>query len=475
MTKSEPRNVRSAVAQMPRTFVLRHSDFLRHSSFVLRPSTVLALLAVANGPLCCGCRPDGSAQKPLAVVISGDTAGWIVPCGCAAKQLGGLPRRASYVRQLRDQEEVIVADVGGAPHGTSPYDRVKFEAILDGELATEVAAHNLGAAEVALGPDYLEELARSLSAPLISANVRLADGRPLVEPLRIVETAGRRIALVGVLSPRYATDQLLIEPPREAVLEALRDAAGQFDSAIVLAYLPEGELRELAASLPEVDAVVGGPTGQPVAPELIGPTLLTSATNKGKFLARLDAPTASGERWKGSIVELGDQLADDPGQMANLKRYYARLAELDFAAGRTGLVPPLPADTPPDYRVAGSAACRKCHEQECGQWERSKHAQAWASLQKTGAQIDPYCQHCHTTGYGLPGGFVSARRSAETANVGCESCHGPAQGHVPDAKTRTTYYAQAKNHCLGCHDRENSPDFAYDTYWAQIRHGEKSR
>ena len=74
-------------------------------------------------------------------------------------------------------------------------------------------------------------------------------------------------------------------------------------------------------------------------------------------------------------------------------------------------------------------------------------------------------------GYGLPGGFVSARRSPALVHVGCESCHGPSQAHARDEKVRTAYYARAKDTCAGCHDRENSPKFAYDDYWERIKHG----
>jgi len=38
--------------------------------------------------------PSARAHKalaPLAVIVSGDTAGWIMPCGCTANQSGGLP------------------------------------------------------------------------------------------------------------------------------------------------------------------------------------------------------------------------------------------------------------------------------------------------------------------------------------------------------------------------------------------------
>ena len=274
-------------------------------------------------------------------MVSGDTAGWIVPCGCASNQYGGLPRRGTYVEQLRGEMEVIVADAGGAAAGTSPYDRLKLEAILRGEMAMGIAAHNIGAAEAALGPDALSDLGTRLGVPLVSANLRRPDGELAAEPVRVIQAAGRRVAVVGVLDPQYAKPPLAADPPREAVLEALRGVAGRYDAAVVLAYLPEDRLRALAASLPEADIVVGGPTGQPIPPEGVGPTLLASATHQGKFLARFDAPRRGGSaRWAGSIVPMDEQLADDPEQLANLRRYYDELAARDFTARESGLAGP---------------------------------------------------------------------------------------------------------------------------------------
>jgi hypothetical protein len=428
------------------------------------------LLAILMCMVLFGCRARD--ERPLAIVASGDTAGWIVPCGCASNQYGGLPRRGTYIEQLRAEMDAIVADVGGAAGGTSPYDRLKLEAILRGELAMGVAAHNIGAAEAAFGPDALADLAHRLGAPLVSANVRRANGELVAEPVRIVQAAGRRIALTGVLDPQYAKGPLRADPPREAVLEALRTVAGRYDAAIVLAYLPADRLRTLAASLPEVDVVVGGPTGQPIAPETVGPTLLASTTSHGKFLARFDAPLRGGSaRWTGAIVPMDEQLTDDPRQMANLRAYYDELGARDFTARESGLAGPLRGELPETYRVAGSARCRECHEEDDMIWAESKHAHAWDALTRKGPQVDPFCQRCHTTGYGLPGGFVSARRSAALVHVGCESCHGPSQGHCRNDKVRTAYYARAKDSCAGCHDRENSPQFAYDDYWKRIEHG----
>jgi hypothetical protein len=433
----------------------------------------VALIGLSGCVLAAGCRPS-VPSRPLKVVVSGDTAGWIVPCGCTSNQSGGLPRRASFVDGLGGAADVIVADVGGALQGTSPYDRAKFEAILRGEMLMGIAAHNIGASEAKLGPAELRRLAGNVSLPLLSSNVRDRAGQFVGQPVLIRSAGGRRVALVGVLAERYATKELQVSPPRQAVLEALLRADGQYQSAIVLAYLPEDELRLLAEALPEVDAVVGGPTGQPIAPKQLGPTLLASATSKGKFVVELDAPPVhSTDHWTGRIVELGERFADDRRQMANVQEFRRDLAAGDFAPKQTGFAEPPPAGLPKGYAVAGTGSCRKCHTADGEAWQKSKHAGAWKALVASGAQVDPECQRCHTTGYGLPGGFASARRSTALVEVGCESCHGPSQGHAADPAVRTLHFREAKNQCRGCHDRENSPKFVYDEYWRKIQHGQK--
>jgi hypothetical protein len=201
---------------------------------------------------------------------------------------------------------------------------------------------------------------------------------------------------------------------------------------------------------------------------------LTSATNKGKFIARLNAPRGSSERWRGELIEITGQLADHAAQKENLDRFYRLLAERDFAPGDTSFVEPLPADASGSFHIAGNERCRECHEDDCRLWKDSKHAAAWESLATKGSHVDAYCQQCHTTGYGLPGGFESVRRSPSLVAVGCESCHGPSLAHAQHEETPTAFAGQAESQCVRCHDRENSPNFVYDEYWTKIEHGETS-
>jgi hypothetical protein len=411
-------------------------------------------------------KPDPAPIKPITVVISCDTEGWITPCGCTSNQSGGLLRRGSYVAGLREKATVIYADAGGAVRGKSEYDRLKFDAILAGEKLMGVAAHNIGKAEAALGAATLRGLIHG-GSPLVSANVRDDSGQLIAEPLRVIETAGRRVAIVGVLSPRFATPGIRIDDPRQAVLAAANVATGRYDALLVLAYLPEDELEHLAAALPEADAVVGGPTGQPIPPRRIGPTLLTSATTKGKFLAVLNGSERG--QWSGSIVEMTGAVVDQDTQQENLRRYLDNLAGRDLTPAQTELAPLLPPGIPADYRVAGSAGCATCHAVEYGIWEHTHHAHAWQTLAAKHFEVDPECMRCHTTGYGLPGGFESRASSAARMSVGCESCHGPSASHVVDPKRRTSF--KARDQCTQCHDHENSPKFEFESYWSRIKHG----
>src|SRR5207244_324587 len=122
----------------------------------------------------------------------------------------------------------------------------------------------------------------------------------------------------------------------------------------------------------------------------------------------------------------------------NLGKYLEELGRRDFSTADSGLAGPLPFGLPADYRLAGNAACTACHKADCAQWVDSKHGQAWRTLSERGFQVDSYCQQCHTKN-----------------------------------PTIKTVFA-ARDQCVRCHDRENSPGFQYRSYWERIRHGAKS-
>ena len=423
-----------------------------------------------------GCSP--TPPPSLQIVVSGDTAGWITPCGCTANQSGGLERRASLLKTLGPSDRIVYLDVGGSAAGKSPYQQVKLKSILLGDQLMGLELHNIGAPETQLAPETLFQIAKETKTQLLSANLQAANANGAVpESLtayRVIQRDGVRVLVTSVVDPTLIKNTMWkARDASSSVLQVLQKEKA--DIKIVLAYMDEPGLRSLAESLPEVDFIVGGPTGQTLSPSLVGPVEIMSATNKGKFLARIELQK-QGKTWKTvkrGALEVTSTLPLEPALSKNLEDYLSTLGKLDFSAGETGLVTSQPATiaNQAEYRIAGSDSCVQCHKDDNQSWHVSKHSHAWQTLIDKKSHVDPSCQVCHTTGYGLSGGFVQVAKSSQMVNVGCESCHGPSQAHVLNPKTKTTYLSREQ--CVRCHDHENSPEFEYNKYWAKITHGVK--
>src|SRR4051812_41458166 len=182
---------------------------------------VLAVVACATGGIVWWYTRETKPVEGPTLLISGDTAGWITPCGCTSNQSGGLLRRGSYLNELRKKGDVIYLDAGGAAGGNSAYQKVKFEAILAGEIEMGGSAHNLGKVELAMGAEYLRELAGRMHVPFISDNARDAGGKRVIEKRQIVSVGSNfRIGIIGVVSPKYASAGIAIDNPRQAILDA---------------------------------------------------------------------------------------------------------------------------------------------------------------------------------------------------------------------------------------------------------------
>jgi nitrate/TMAO reductase-like tetraheme cytochrome c subunit len=121
----------------------------------------------------------------------------------------------------------------------------------------------------------------------------------------------------------------------------------------------------------------------------------------------------------------------------------------------------------------GSNTCQSCHASEHATWSESAHAHAWESLSAAGETGNSECLRCHTTAYGLTGGFPKAGANAhpDLERVGCESCHGPGSEHVKADATKIGSIVSLGDKCDscvilqicgGCHDDANDPAFEFE-------------
>ena len=411
----------------------------------------------------------GKSNRDAMILISGDTRGWITPCGCASNQSGGLPRRAGLIHARSTEHDLLVLDAGGSAIGTGEYQLIKFTSLLTGLKALGLDAHNIGGAETEFTPSQLRELAKQTGVTWLTSNLVAADGQPVGSRCLIVQRGGLEIAVTGVVDEKLVQNhQWKTQDPVRSALNAFAEHP-QADVKVLLAYFDEAGLRTLAESLPEVDYLVGGPTGQAMSATRVGPVTILAATNKGKFMAeiKLVREKLGFRELQSGIVEVKSELTEAKPQLENLQDYYNKLRQRDFTAKEAGLVQHLDSQDA-GYAISGSASCQACHQSDDAIWHSSKHSHAWEVLVKKSAQFDPNCQQCHTTGYGHTGGFENVAQSPMLVHVGCENCHGPSLAHVKDPRKRTPF--PAKEQCVRCHDHENSPTFDFTTYWAKVFH-----
>jgi len=116
---------------------------------------------------------------------------------------------------------------------------------------------------------------------------------------------------------------------------------------------------------------------------------------------------------------------------------------------------------------SGGEVCGVCHERETLTWELTRHAVAFDTLVRHGADSDPECVGCHVVGYGEPGGWSLAGPRPELEDVGCESCHGRGGPHLSPGFVRDGNYEPV---CLRCHDEKHSLGFDYARFLPHVSH-----
>lgn len=237
----------------------------------------LILLIAAFGLVAC------APQRTLTIVHVNDTHSHFEPVRQSDGSLaGGILERAAFIDSVRRADgpgNVLFLHAGDFCQGSSYYTE------LGGAMEIDLI-NALGYDAVALGnhefDNGLEDLARRLSrcqAPVVCANYDFSTfelGRH-VHPYTIVEKAGRRIGIIGLLTDlssvvdRDIVDRMPYLDPVEAVnryAALLRDEEG-CDLVICLTHIgyrtsdnyeEDGELmdQDLVAATRGVDLVVGG-------------------------------------------------------------------------------------------------------------------------------------------------------------------------------------------------------------------------
>lgn len=284
----------------------------------------LLLLLVLTGVLslgaaCHGSRPQTPSLRPearptpatanpnaptLRLYYLVDLDGYLEPCGCQARPLGGIDRLAQWMDAHRgDAPESLFVSVGDLLFRDPTMDaRMAFQETAKAESMVRIldqlhlAAFTPGPSDFVRGSAEWQRLERASHAQALVANSADAMGG-LRHSTLLREVHGVRVGIVGLAdfresnegpaTPESPATTDAVEAARSSVAELRRQGARV---VVVLASLPRRAARSIASGVPGVDFVIAAreESNTPPPPERIGGAYLLTATNQGKGLGVVD-------------------------------------------------------------------------------------------------------------------------------------------------------------------------------------------
>jgi hypothetical protein len=339
-------------------------------SLLLGATLLWALL----GAFSCGSEP-AAPEKPrpdLRLFVLTDPKGYLEPCGCQQRPLGGVDKLAATLAERRkDGTPGLLVAAGDLTFGVEIHpedakaaaqqERWRAETLVDVWSKLGMSGAVPGPLDFVGGSETRESLAARSKFPWLVENASGAEGKPLPGLSRgvVVQAGARKVGLFGLLAPRPglrlpegATLDADLVATAERTSKALREQGATLVVALVSAE--RRKVRELAGHGPDVIVMGGVDVEDAVAPSVLEGTLLVHAGRQGQRLVTVDLELDAAGTWhdasrwtleaaQASVARDSQELAakiaaweKDPSvQAADLATQRARLAELKAEAAQS--------------------------------------------------------------------------------------------------------------------------------------------
>ena len=391
------------------------------------------------------------------MIVTGDTNGYLSPCGCTKPMTGGIKRRVEAAKELGAKGHTTLLDNGNLVAGEGRQDQIKAQTAAEILGAAGWDAINVGPADARLGLGFV-----------LSMN-GLANGKFVASGLQTSQESNIQkfipsppFFVIGIAAHPEMVAQPLGQIP-VAIDDAIKDGMSQASAAqltpVLLLQGTHDEAKQIASQFPDLKLIVYSSQGSPpTSMEKINGCAIVSPGSDDKYVLRL---TFSGGQFSGyQSIALGPQYKDDPTSARLYRTYLSRISS-------EHLIDALPRIQ--TARYSGSKACGVCHRQALHVWQTSLHPHALQTLAARGENLDPECLPCHVVGLTSVHGFTSTKKTPDLAGVGCESCHGPGAAHSKSPKT-VRFPKVTQSTCFQCHTSNTSPNFQFAAFWKKIKH-----
>jgi hypothetical protein len=425
--------------------------------------TVLICLLTATNAFVVPAAP-GQTRELITVFFTGNELGSMKPCGCSGGQLGGLDRRYAIFNTVTPQSRLII-DTGMLVPESTEQSLIKFNIIVQAYAQLGYDVVNLTEQDILIARQ--EGLLDGLSSVFncITAN-KTGD-------TKLPEKFTKKFTLNGVafeltVAAAENEDQISMLP------DLFSSPAGSPSTVnILILNLADTKTIATVSKMNLVDLLIT-PT-QSDEPTFVSDAnaapIVISAGRIGKYVGKIEIiPDASTRKPRMTFTSV--PVTEDIPQHQPLVELYRDYQKLVKDANIIEKQPRF--ILPNNLEYVGSKYCKLCHDYEYEKWMTSKqvfipglskqaspdsrHADAFATLEKVNSEYDPECVVCHVVGMQYQTGYISPAKTPELKDVGCENCHGPGSEHLRSLGAIET--SGPISTCSDCHTAEHSGEYA---------------
>jgi 2',3'-cyclic-nucleotide 2'-phosphodiesterase (5'-nucleotidase family) len=239
---------------------------------------------------------------------------------------GGAAELSTYFQQERANNPNTLTLTAGDAFGASPPLSSFFDEVPAVETMNLMGfdVDGLGNHNFDKGIDHLQQMIDIADFPYVSANLKnVDDNLDGVEPYRMFNMGGVRVAVIGITNPDAPTlvfpgsfGTIEITDPVMAVKRAQRDAKNRGAQVfIVIAHMgvtsfdangnPVGPIVDLANGVKGIDAIFGDHTGVAFSGEVNGIPIIENQS-KGRTYARVTMTVERQRSYRGTRVSVED-------------------------------------------------------------------------------------------------------------------------------------------------------------------------
>ena len=277
------------------------------------------------------CSEKLPTSEQLTMLVTANVRGQLDPCGWKANPLGGLPRRLTYINQIRESGvDPILLDAGDAlfelnilVSGKEASSKLRAKTVFEATAKMGNYLYNVGHNDFAAGFDFLKQLEISANNNFISSNIVNAGTDDLAFKSHvIIERNEVKIGIFGILSSLPASvKELELKDALSVINSKVEELRPQVDILIMLINANKLQLDKLVSETKNVDYVFSSRETSRTRPErkqADGSPMLYGTGIEGKYLGRVDL----------KINDKSKPLNDITGSMMTTQLFQERLNNL---------------------------------------------------------------------------------------------------------------------------------------------------